>query len=268
VFIPGNSYRFGISFLCTTADTTFHLVLQYTETGGAERFRYVINKTASRGIWSTWENKAFDEYTNVDTTKPVYLYVETSGDGAGTRDFYIDDMYGDDNITTDTQAPDQNGEATVSVEIVNTIAYEAFIPTEIPLINKDTDYQDFNIGIQPINYGHSERGPATPINLNGRSIDVYVSSLAIDGTDTSNHNFALTNDIPEDTTYIDYYVFNENKGDTPVSNKALLTNIPEPTDKTTQATKTCYIKVSNWPSGLAMTTYTDTLSFTFKLKSA
>nr|AAT48119.1 xylanase [Ruminococcus albus 8] len=88
-FVPGSTYSFSTGVMQMSGSATeMKLTMQYKDSSGTTQYDQVASATASNGVWTKLENKA---YTIPSGASDLILYVEAPD---SLTDFYIDNAAG------------------------------------------------------------------------------------------------------------------------------------------------------------------------------
>ena len=94
-YIPGNKYSFTMYAMCEEP-RKFQLTLQYTSKSGDTAYKCIDDRDGEAYEWIQLSNPRYQIPDDVDTTKPMYLYVEAKHIGSNNEDdtcpFYVDEF--------------------------------------------------------------------------------------------------------------------------------------------------------------------------------
>ena len=94
-YIPGNKYSFTMYAMCEEP-RKFQLTLQYTSKSGGTAYKCIDDRDGEAYEWIQLSNPRYQIPDDVDTTKPMYLYVEAKYIGSDNSDdtcpFYVDEF--------------------------------------------------------------------------------------------------------------------------------------------------------------------------------
>lgn len=94
-YIPGSKYSFTMYAMCEEP-RKFQLTLQYTPKSGGTAYKCIDDRDGEAYEWIQLSNPRYQIPDDVDTTKPMYLYVEAKYIGSDNEDdtcpFYVDEF--------------------------------------------------------------------------------------------------------------------------------------------------------------------------------